>query len=264
MDNALPEKNDDVRSESNDPAPPLLMLPGTACDERVFLPVIARLGGYPVTVGTMTGASTTPELAARILVDAPEVFCLAGFSLGGIVALEIVAQAPERVAGLALIDTTPRPDPDPNAAARRAAVANARNNGMRSYITDSWERLVAPANLDDRHLLDTLCAMACDAGPDVLASQSEAAIHRADSRPRLKDIAVRTLVVRGESDEVCPLAVHRELADGIAGSRFVEVADAGHFAPLERPEEVAAGIRLLLAAVSGKGFADNRVLKERQ
>ena len=104
---------------TNDPRPPLLLLPGTACDERVFAPVVERLGDYPVVIGDMGGAQTMPDLADAILATAPPVFLLAGFSLGGICALEMIARQPQRVVGLALIDTTPRPDPPANADVRR-------------------------------------------------------------------------------------------------------------------------------------------------
>lgn len=234
---------------SGDCRPPLLLLPGTVCDERVFARVISFLGDYPVLCDPMTGAETAADLAACILDRMPERVCLCGFSLGGIVALEIVAQAPERVAGLALLDTTPRPDPPANAALRRAAVARARLNGMESYISESWENLVAPANATDRPLHKMIHAMAKDAGPDVLASQSEVAIHRADSRPRLGQISVPTLVLRGEDDDICPRAAHLELAEGIRGSRYVEIARAGHFAPMEQAEETAVYLRDLLTAV---------------
>lgn len=227
---------------------PLLLLPGMVCDARLFEPLIRRLN-VPVTIiGDMTGAETTAALAARILSGAPERFSLLGFSLGGIVALEMMAQAPERVARLALVDTTPRPDPESNAAIRRAAVAAARADGMDGYIIDAWSRLVSPANAADAGLQATIVAMARDAGPDVLAQQSEVAIHRADSRLRLGGIAVPTLVLAGADEQVCPLEAHQELADGIAGARFFTIPKAGHFSPLENPAAVARHVRAWLAS----------------
>lgn len=222
---------------------PLLLLPGTVCDARLFAPLLKRLA-LPVTrVIDMTGEATTPDLARRILAEAPERFSLLGFSLGGIVALEMVAQAPERVARLALVDTTPCSDPAANADKRRAAVARARAEGMDGYILDAWSNLVAPRNVDDADLQAWILAMARDAGPDVLASQSEVAIHRLDSRPRLGAIKVPTLVLAGEAERICPLEAHREIADGIPGAWLFTIPDAGHFAPLENPAAVARHIR---------------------
>jgi len=234
---------------------PLLLLPGTVCDERLFAPLMAELGYPDMRVVPMTGASTTPELAARILEAAPERFALAGFSLGGIVALEMVAQAPERVERLALIDTTARPDPAGNAVLRRAAVAKARAEGMDGYILDAWEKLVSPANSVDARLKRTILDMARNAGADVLAGQSEVAIHRADGRPRLETIRVPTLVLAGEDEQICPLAAHEELARGIAGARLFTIPNAGHFAPLENPAAVARHMRDWLSGADANNAA---------
>jgi pimeloyl-ACP methyl ester carboxylesterase/predicted ester cyclase len=222
---------------------PLLLLPGTVCDARLFEPMLARLGVPIATVVDMSGEAATPDLAARILRDAPERFSLLGFSLGGIVALEMIAQAPERIVRLALIDTTSRPDPEANASVRRAAVAKARERGMDGYVDDSWSRLVAPENVLNRELQAVISAMARDAGADVLASQSEVAIHRADSRQRLSAISVPTLILAGEAEQVCPLVAHQEMAEAIPGAQYFTIPKAGHFAPLENPAAVARHVR---------------------
>lgn len=226
---------------------PLLLLPGTVCDARLFAPLLSLLDMPVAIIGDMTGAETTPGLAARILDQAPERFSLLGFSLGGIVALEMMAQAPERIAQLALVDTTARPDPEANAAKRRAAVAKARAEGMDGYIADAWHNLVAPENVADGELAALIAAMARDAGPDVLARQSEVAIHRVDSRPRLSAIAVPTLILAGEAEKVCPLEAHEEMAQAIPGARLFTIPKAGHFAPLENPAAVARHVRDWLA-----------------
>lgn len=227
---------------------PLLALPGTACDRRLFQPLIARLAGHEVIVAEMTGARTMPDLARKILAAAPQVFDLLGFSLGGIAALEIVAQAPHRVRKLALVDTTARPDPGANAALRRKAVLTAREKGMDGFILESWDRLVAPVNAGDSELRETIVSMARDCGPDRLADQAEVAIHRADSRLRLGGITQPTLVLAGRQEQVCPLEAHQEIADGIEGAEFHIIDDAGHFAPLENPDAVAVHVRKWLEA----------------
>lgn len=236
---------------TNDPRPPLLLLPGTACDDRVFAPLVERLGDYPVVIGDMAGARSMPELADVVLAAAPPFFLLAGFSLGGICALEMVARQPQRIARLALIDTTARPDLPANAVVRRKAVADARESGMDGYILDAWQRLVAPVNLGNYALRETIVAMARDCGADRLCDQAEVAIHRHDSRPRLKAITQPTLVLAGVYEQVCPLEAQQEIAAGIAGAVFHLIEDAGHFAPLENPDAVARHVRHWLAAGSG-------------
>lgn len=233
----------ELEAENRAEAVPLLLLPGTACDERLFAPLISELSHPDIRVLRVEGATTTPDVAALILKDAPERFSLLGFSLGGIVALEMIAQAPDRIERLALVDTTPRPDPEANAATRRADVEKARRDGMDGYILNAWEKLVSSANREDAGLRQTIVAMARDAGPHVLADQSEIAIHRADSRPRLGDITVPVLILAGADEKVCPLEAHAELAAGIAGANYFTIPNAGHFAPLENPAAVARHVR---------------------
>jgi pimeloyl-ACP methyl ester carboxylesterase/predicted ester cyclase len=226
---------------AGDASLPLLLLPGTLCDARLFAPMLERLGVAAVVVD-MRGETTTADLASRILREAPERFSLLGFSLGGIVALEMVAQAPERVARLALLDTTARPDPQANSDRRRQAVAAARRDGMAGYIEADWARLVSPRNQDNKALRDLLVSMAVDAGAEALASQAEVAIHRADSRPRLGNINIPTTILAGEDEQVCSLEAHEELARGIAGARYFTIPQAGHFSPLENSAAVARHI----------------------
>lgn len=227
--------------------PPLVLLAGTVCDARLFAPLLVELDHPHVQFAPLTGAGSAEAMAAKLLKNLPERFSLLGVSLGGIVALEIMAQAPERVERLALIDTTARPDPEANWAVRRNAVERARQNGMASYIKDSWTKLVSPVHADNAKLRQLLIAMAEDAGADVLAQQSETAIARADGRPRLGAIAVPTLVLAGADEQVCPLEAHEELARGIAGARYFTIPNAGHFSPLENPAAVARHVRDWLA-----------------
>jgi pimeloyl-ACP methyl ester carboxylesterase len=236
---------------NKDPRLPLLLLPGTACDERVFAPLVERLGDYPILIGHMGGAQTMPDLARAVLAAAPPRFLLCGFSLGGICALEMVARQPQRIVKLALIGTTPLPDPPANTAARRKAVVDAREKGMDRYIIDTWQRLVAPVNVGDMALRESIVAMARDCGPDRLREQAEVAIHRQDSRPRLCAITQPTLVLAGAHEQVCPLNVQHEIAAGIPGAALQIIEDAGHFAPLENPGAVALHMRRWLAAGSG-------------
>jgi pimeloyl-ACP methyl ester carboxylesterase/predicted ester cyclase len=231
------------RDSAQAKAVPLLLLPGTACDERLFAPLLAGLEHPDIRVLPMTGANSTPELAAKLLAMAPERFSLLGVSLGGIVALEMTAQAPERIERLALLNTTARPDPEANWAVRREAAARARHHGMSHYILDGWERLVSPGNRSNKPLRDLIVAMAEDAGVEALVEQSEVAIHRVDGRPRLQAIKVPTLILAGADEQVCPLEAHEELAAGIAGAQYFTIPKAGHFSPLENPAAVARHVR---------------------
>lgn len=231
---------------------PLLLLPGTACDERLFAPLLASLDGWPTKIGDMQAGRSAAEQARLVLADAPERFALLGFSLGGIVALEMIAQAPGRITRLALVDSTARPDPEANAAVRYAALERARRDGMEGYILESWEKLVAPANRGRTGLRKMIVAMALDSGADVLERQTQIAINRADSRPRLGAIAVPTIVVAGEEEQVCPIAAQTEMAEAIPDARLILIPQAGHFTPLENPQSLAPHILGWLGAGTDK------------
>ena len=231
------------RTEAGAPASakPLVLLPGTLCDARVFAPVLSLLPGVTATVPAMAGAETTSAMADQLLAILPDRFALGGFSLGGIVALEMVARAPERITRLALISTTARPDKPDRAALRRAAVERAATIGVGRFVVEElWPSYVADAGRTDAAQRDMIEAMAADAGIDIFRQHTAIAIHRQDSRPRLAAVALPTLVLCGADDQLCPPELSREIAALIPGALLSILPEAGHFALTERPDAVAA------------------------
>jgi len=228
---------------------PLVLLPGTLCDARVFEPVLQGLPERPTIVPQLIGAETAQEMADRLLSQLPDRFALAGFSLGGIIALEMIARQPERITRIALLDTTARPDPEPNWTVRRNAVARAAQIGIERYVTHKlWSLYVSGDAAADEVLRALVTAMSATVGLDAFRQQSEMAIHRADSRPRLPEIAVPTLVLCGEDERLCPVDIHREIAQLVPGAALAIIPRAGHFALIEQPAPVAAHLRHWLAA----------------
>ena len=209
-------------ADRRDAALPLMLLPGTLCDARVFAPMLAVLGDVNAIVGDMHGASTVAELAARLLATAPPRFALLGFSLGGIVALEIAARAPDRVAGLALIDTHMRDVPEDRHAARRAVASEAHSAAALVGET-LWPCYVAPGRLADEPMRALVMAMAADCPADATILQTELALSRVDSRPRLATLHMPSLVLAGALDGVAPADMQKELAGGPA--RFAPRVD---------------------------------------
>ena len=209
-------------------AAPLLLLPGTLCDARLFAPVLERMG-LRATVPPLAGASSAAAMAQLILAAAPRHFSLAGFSLGAIVALEIIAQAPERVERLALIGSNPGVLP-PAARASRAVLERTQ--------------FLAP---QDPLLLHE---MAIGTPPGAYRQQTAMTLSRVDSRPRLPRIAVPTLVLCGEADRTCPPAMSREIAAAIPQARLAIIAGAGHYVTLDRPDAVATELAAWLATPS--------------
>jgi len=228
----------------------LIMLPGTLCDERVFAPLAALLPGREIECLPITGAASAPALARLVLAAAPPRFVLAGFSLGGIVALEIAAAAPERLAGLILIATNPNADPPANAAPRRADVAQARTHGVAAFVRERlWPRYVSGASREDARLQELILDMAESIGIEAFARQTEVAISRADSLPRLASLSVPVLALSGEADVICPPDLARSIARAAPNATLHIIPGAGHFIPLEAPQALAAPITAWLDPV---------------
>ena len=232
------------------PPVPLLLLPGLTNDERVWRAVKNALQGSAkeISVGDLRVGDTMRDVAAHVLASAPERFAVAGLSMGGYCALEILRQAPQRVAGLALVDTSARPDTPEGKANREKQIERARADyaGLVDELLPKW---IHPSRLDDASVADVVRAMARDAGAEVFARQQRAIMSRADSRPLLGTIRCPTIVVCGRDDQLMPMEIHEELVRGIAGAKLHAVERCGHLAPLERPEAVADAMRGWLKSI---------------
>lgn len=223
-------------------ATPLLLLPGTLCDERVYRPALEGLAVDAVPVA-LEGADTIPDMARLILATAPPRFGLLGFSLGAMMALEIIATAPERVTRLALIGANAGTLPPERAEARRAAWREALVKGPGHFVDLTWDAAIPVHSRADQSLRQALHAMARDTSPEAFRAQVEMAINRRDLRPLLKSITVPTLVMVGAEDHVCPPALAREIADAVPGSRLEIIEGAGHYASLDQPGRVRAALK---------------------
>ena len=222
----------------------LLLLPGLLEDADAFGQVIAGLSDIAiVTVADMTRADSIAGMAQEALSQAPEgPLCLAGHSMGGYVALEIMRQAPQRVGKLALLNTHARPDTPESTENRRRLMAMAEKDfeGVASALLP---KLMAPEHLKDPVLTGLIGAMALGTGKEAFIRQETAIIGRIDSRPHLKDIRCPTLVVAARHDALMPVEILEEMAKGIPDARLEVVEDSGHMASMEQPEKVLALLR---------------------
>ncbi|MGI4876473.1 MAG: alpha/beta fold hydrolase [Janthinobacterium lividum] len=240
---------------------PLLLLPGTLGDARLFTSISPRLGGRAATVVDFGDATDMRLLAQHILADAPLRFAVLGFSLGGMVGLEIAAQAPERVAGLALIGSSAREVPGDRHKSRRDEVRHATTAGVGRHVESSWwPSYVGSAHRDNDALRRCIIAMAEDAGAGAFASQTELSLSRADSRPRLAALDMPVLVIGGEEDTLCTPAMQRELGDALPDATLVTIPGAGHFSLLETPEIVAEAVADWLARVDNAHTSPDRAI----
>ncbi len=226
----------------------LVLVPGLNCTRELFAPQIAALeASRPILVADHTRDETIAAIARRLLGEAPGRFALAGLSMGGYVALEVMRQAPGRVSRLALLDTSARPDTDESRANRDRLIALAEAGRFDEVDDILWQRLVAPHRQGDEALKATVSGMKRALGPEVFVRQQRAIRERVDSRPDLPGIEIPTLVLVGEEDVVTPPEHAREMADAIEWASLVVVPGSGHLSTLESPDRVTAAMEAWLA-----------------
>lgn len=219
--------------------PNILLLPGLLNDASVFTEQVAALSPVStVEVGDLTLAESIPDMAASVLKStSAKRFILLGLSLGGYVAFEIMRQAPERVAGLVLVDTTARPD-TPEAREKREALIRLAATDLDAVTEQLLALLSHPDRMNLPAVRGNIQSMANGLGKDVFARQQRAIMARPDSRPTLKSIACPTLVICGRDDLITPPELAMEIADGIRHSRLEIIEQCGHLSTLDQPEVV--------------------------
>ncbi len=232
----------------------LVLVPGLMCDITVWEQQVATLGSHcNVQVAEHGLSDTLGVMAERILANAAPRFALAGHSMGGRVALEVVARAPERVTKLALLDTgyealAPGEAGDREKAGRYRLLEIAKRDGMLVMAHDWAKGMVHPARLADRMLMDAIHAMIVRAGVEQFEAQIRALLARPDRTELLSGLHMPTLVLCGREDSWAPLSRHQEMARRIRGSHLVAVPESGHMSTMERPAAVAAALRAWLDA----------------
>lgn len=217
---------------------PLLLIPGMMCDARLFGPQIAAFSvSRPVMTVPLIGKNSFEELAADILVHAPQRFALAGLSMGGIAAMEIIRQAPDRVTRLALMDTNPLAELPERAKEREPQIKRVRTDGLRSVMCDEMKPNYLTDGSNKQSVLDLCMVMAEDLGEKVFEAQSRALQQRRDQCDTLRRVDVPAWVICGEDDQLCPVERHKMMRDLIPGAQLTVIANAGHLPVLEQPEQ---------------------------
>ena len=235
---------------------PVVLLPGLVCDATVWeharQPLAARTDVHVAQHGTLDSLGA---MAEKVLREAPSRFALAGHSMGGRVALEVWRRAPERVAGLALLDTGVTALAQGEAGEREAAgryqlLEVARQQGMAAMATRWVQGMVWKPRLTDARLIASIVDMMAGSSAEVFAAQIRALLGRPDASALLREIRCKTLVLCGEEDSWAPAARHREMAAKIPGSTLVLVPECGHMCTMERPEAVTGALCDWHAAVA--------------
>jgi pimeloyl-ACP methyl ester carboxylesterase len=217
------------------------------CDARLFAPQIAAFAAdQTILVPPLTGCNTITAMAQSVLQSAPPQFALAGLSMGGIVAMEIMRRAPERVTHLALIATNPKAEDPAVSANRERQKAQVRQGHLRAVLRDEMKPNYLADSAHKADILDLCMTMAMQLGPEAFLSQSEALASRPDQQDSLKLVTVPSLILCGKEDRLCPLDRHLLLAQLICGARLEIIDGAGHLPTLEKPEATNTALRIWL------------------
>ncbi len=230
-------------------ADPLLLLPGMMCDARLYFPQLQELGAHrALMVAPLTGCDSIEGLARNLLRVAPARFARAGLSMGGIVAMEMLRLAPERVSRLALLDTNPLAESEDRAAQREPQIARVQQGGLRQVMREEMKPNYLTDGPNVGALLDLCMAMAESLGPEVFATQSRALARRRDQCDTLRAVTVPTLILCGEDDALCPVERHELMRDLIPRASLSIIEGAGHLPTLEQPQATTQALAAWLAA----------------
>ena len=218
---------------------PIVLITGQLLTDAVWHPLLDQWPDRDVIIADNRSDDTIEAFAQRLLDNAPPKFMLVGHAMGGFVAFEVMRRAPDRVAKLVLISTLASAD-GPAQTARRQGYIDLVTSGQFDQVVEERIPILFPEEKrQDEHLLKIARTMAADTGADTFLAQQRAIMARIDSRPRLGEIAVPTLLIWGEKDGITSRAHHDEILEAIPGARLKVVAGVGHLPTVEAPEVVA-------------------------
>jgi pimeloyl-ACP methyl ester carboxylesterase len=220
------------------------------CDARLWAPVMGAFARRTVIHAALTDHDTMEALAAHVLAEAPPRFALAGLSMGGIVAMEIVRQAPSRVERLALLDTNPRAELPEVAARRGPQIEKSRAGQLREVMRDEMKPNYLAQGANRQGILDLCMDMALSLGPEVFERQSRALAARRDYRDTLASYSGPALVLMGQDDRLCPRDRHDLMHALLKHSSLEIIERAAHLPPLEQPARTTSALAAWLTATA--------------
>ena len=228
---------------------PVVLVPGLNCSARVYAPQVPALWQFgPAQIADHRRGNSMAAIAQHILERAPQRFALVGFSMGGYIALEIVRQAKDRVMKLALLDTAAAADRPDQTEKRLKNIALTREGKAAEREEALWPLLVHESRLNDETIRSIVKEMHQETGAEAYINQQTAIMGRAESRPLLAELKMKTLIVVGDSDQLTPPAAAQEMHELVAGSKLDIIPNCGHMSTLERPDRVTKLLVEWLAA----------------
>ena len=214
------------------------MVPGMMCDERIFSPQIEELSqNLEVTIADISNFSSVKELASDVLKKAPKKFSLLGHSMGGIVAMEIYSQEPNRIEKLILMDTNPKAELDEVKLKREPQIREVNKGKLLEVMRDEMKPNYLAESENKTSVLNVCMDMALNLGPDVFINQSRALQSRLDQQNTIQSIKIPVLIMCGSEDKLCPVERHEMMHNMISDSDLKIINNAGHMPTLEQPRE---------------------------
>lgn len=226
---------------------PLVLLPGMMCDSRLFAPQIEALSpDMTLTVAPVTGGDRVEEIASKLLDGLPRKFAIAGLSMGGIVAMEILRRAPERVTRIALMDTNSLAETPQSAADYEPFIAKLKAGLLDQAVSNLMRPEYLAPGPQRTAVLHTFAKMAENIGCAAITQQARALQRRRDYQATLRKCTVPALVLCGVHDRLTPVKRHEFMAGLIPYAELALIEDAGHLPTLEAPDAVTAALRAWL------------------
>lgn len=220
------------------------MVPGMMCDERIFSPQIEALSqNLEVTIADISNFSSVRELASDVLKKAPKKFSLLGHSMGGIVAMEIYSQEPNRIEKLILMDTNPKAELDEVKLKREPQIREVNKGKLLEVMRDEMKPNYLAESENKTNVLSVCMDMALNLGPDVFINQSRALQSRLDQQNTIQSIKIPVLIMCGSEDKLCPVERHEMMHNMISDSDLKIINNAGHMPTLEQPRETTEVIK---------------------
>lgn len=222
----------------------LVLVPGLVGDAQMWRDQLTGLAEFePQVTDVHMRHASIPEMAAALLARFEGPLALCGASMGGMVAMEAARQAPDRVRGLALLGTNPRPEDDEMRRVRQNAIDLFAQGRVAEVIEPNAGLAFHPEHARDAALVGRYLEFVLRAGAEQLIRQNRAVIARPDARVHLPQLRCPVLVMCGEDDQLTPPELSREIASLVPGAELVLLPQCGHMLSMEQPQAVNEQLR---------------------
>ncbi len=226
---------------------PVVMIPGMMCDERIFAHQIEELStDTDIYIADISKYSSIQELASDVLENSPPKFFLVGHSMGGIVAMEMCSQEPDRIEKLVIMDSNPKPELEETKLKREPQIRDVISGNLAQVMKEEMKPNYLADSYKQKDILNTCMEMALTLGPEVFVRQSRALQSRDDQQSTLKDLDIPVLIMCGSEDKLCSIEKHELMHNIINDSKLEVIKNAGHLPTLEQPTKTTEVLKIWL------------------